>query len=81
MLREEGSNRKLFVRAARGFYLPNPRMEVQTGEQWQSIYDIIHLDTLEQEKDDRNLQNLVGFIRRLMSQPLQYPDADSQSKK
>ena len=68
--REERSSRKLFVRAARGFYLPNPRMEVQAGEQWQSIYDVIHLDTLEQEKDDQNLQNLVGFIRRLMSQPL-----------
>jgi hypothetical protein len=71
VMRNEGANRKLFVRVARGFYLPNPRMEIQTGERWQGIYDVINLDALEREKDNKNLQNLVRFIRKLMTRPLE----------
>jgi superfamily I DNA/RNA helicase len=79
VMRQDGANRKLFVRAARGFYLPNPRMEIQTGETWQNIYDVINLDALEQEKDNQNLQNLVRFIRKLMTQP--FESSDGQDKK
>jgi hypothetical protein len=72
VLRDEPSNRRLFFRVARGFYLPNPRIEIETDEGWQNIYDVINLDALEQEKDDTDLQNLVSFIRELMSGPFGY---------
>ena len=65
MFREDPASRRLFVRVSRGFYLPNPRIEVETGEEWGRIYDIINLDALEQEKDDQYLQNLIAYIRRL----------------
>ena len=67
MLRPEPHNRKLFVRVNRGFYLPNPVMEIEVRGQWVNLYDVIHLDALEQEKDDAALQHAIRYIRSLHS--------------
>ena len=56
-----------FVRVRRGFYLPNPAIEVEMGDQWLNLYDIIHLDALEQERDDTRLQSAIRHIRILGS--------------
>ncbi|HSB70339.1 MAG TPA: hypothetical protein VLT62_13490 [Candidatus Methylomirabilis sp.] len=65
--RPDPYNRKLFVRVNRGFYLPNPLMEIEVEEQWVNLYDVIHLDALEQEKDDAALQHAIRYIRSLHS--------------
>jgi hypothetical protein len=72
--RNETSCRKLFLRIARGFYLPNPRMEIEAGEQWRNTYDVVNLDALEREKDDQNLQNLAAYIRKYKALPLDAPE-------
>jgi hypothetical protein len=65
VLRPESNNRRLFVRVQRGFYLPNPTMAIEMGEQWVNLYELIHLDALEQEKDDVHLQQAIRHIRNL----------------
>lgn len=67
VLRPEPHNRRLFVRVNRGFYLPNPVMEIEMGDQWVNLYDVIHVDALEQEKDDAALQHAIRYIRTLHS--------------
>lgn len=37
--RKDPYNKHLFIRISRGFYLPNPRMEILVGKQWMNIYD------------------------------------------
>jgi DUF2075 family protein len=77
--RPDPHNRKLFVRVHRGFYLPNPMIEVEVGDQWFNLYEIIHLDALEQERDDTRLQSAIRHIRNLGSGVqlgAREPDAD-----
>ena len=38
--RRDPYNKHLFIRISRGYYLLNPRMEIQLGKQWVNIYDI-----------------------------------------
>lgn len=68
VLRPEPNNRRLFVRVQRGFYLPNPRLDVEIDGRWLNLYKIIHLDALGQEKDDARLQYAIGYIRKLQVQ-------------
>jgi hypothetical protein len=68
VLRPEPNNRRLFVRVQRGFYLPNPLIDVEMDDKWTNLYEIIHLDALEQEKDDALLQSAVSYIRKLRVQ-------------
>ena len=63
--RPEPNNRRLFVRVQRGFYLPHPMIEVEIDGQWVNLYETIHLDALEQEKDDARLQHAILYIRNL----------------
>jgi hypothetical protein len=65
--RPDPGNRKLFVRIRRGFYLPNPQIEIAAGDRWENLYEIIHLDDLEQEKEDKYLQQVIAHIRKLKS--------------
>jgi hypothetical protein len=65
--RADPVNRKLFVRVRRGFYLPNPGLEIAIGDRWANLYEIINLDSLEQEKEDVYLQKVIAHIRRLKS--------------
>jgi len=56
-------NHKLFVRISRGFYLPNPCLEVELDERWVNIYDLLRLDFLAREKSNKKLQYLLGVIK------------------
>ncbi|MFZ4776560.1 MAG: UvrD-helicase domain-containing protein [Terrimicrobiaceae bacterium] len=61
--RQEG-NRKLFLRIHWGLYIPNPCMEIEVAEgEWINVYDLIHITTLEAEKDNPRLQRLIQLIR------------------
>lgn len=55
-------NRKLFVRISRGFYLPNPCLEIEIDEHWVNIYDLLRVDFLAREKKNKNLQYLLHVI-------------------
>lgn len=60
---QEG-NRKLFLRIWRGFYIPNPCMEIEIAEdEWVNIYDLIHITALEEEKENPRLSRLIRIIR------------------
>jgi len=70
-------NRKLFVRISRGFYLPNPCLEVELDENWVNIYDLLRLDFLAREKNNKKLQYLLRVladirkeVEKAMARPL-----------
>ena len=65
--RQDPYNRRLFVRVQRGFYLPNPSLEIEMGDRWVNLYEMIHLEALEQEKDDTRLQGVIDHVRNLRS--------------
>lgn len=46
--RDDKYNKKLFLRALTGHYIPNPTLEILIDEEWVNIYDLIHLDEIEQ---------------------------------
>ncbi len=58
-------NRRLFARVSRGFYLPNPAMEIEVNELWINIYDLLRTDLLAREKDNEPLQYLLGVIDQI----------------
>jgi hypothetical protein len=59
------NNRKLFLRVHRGFYIPNPALDIEVAEdEWVNVYDLVHISVLEREKENPNLQALLGVIRR-----------------
>ncbi len=63
-------NRRLFLRLARGFYIPNPNLEIETTEdQWENVYDLIHIAALEQESDNPRLQELIRIVRLIQRDP------------
>lgn len=55
-------NRKLFIRVSRGFYLPNPCLEIELDERWVNIYDLLRVDFLAREKKNKNLQYLLHVL-------------------
>ncbi len=58
-------NRQLFVRIRRGYYLPNPCLELERDGTWVNILDLLHISHLEQEDDQATLRHFLAFIRRL----------------
>lgn len=50
LFRDEKYNRKIFLRIARGFYIPNPHMEIEVEEdKWVNVFDLINISSLEKE--------------------------------
>jgi hypothetical protein len=64
IFREDPYNRKLFLRVHRGYYILNPRMEVEVNDAWVNVYDLLQIEHLEQEKDNPRLQQFVEYVRR-----------------
>ena len=65
--RDIPSNMQLFVRIAQGKYILNPTMEIQIDEQWINASDLMHIDELRQETENKNLQSYlthIGMIRQ-----------------
>ena len=50
---------------SRGYYLPNPSMDIEVDERWVNIYDLLRTDVLAREKDDKNLQYLLEVLGRV----------------
>ena len=61
--RQDPDTRRLFLRVARGYYILNPRMEVEGPEGWVNVYDLLQIQHLEQETGDPRLQQFVQFVR------------------
>ncbi|MFI5339507.1 MAG: hypothetical protein ACHQ7N_06685 [Candidatus Methylomirabilales bacterium] len=64
IFREDPYNRKLFLRVHRGYYILNPRMEVEVNDAWVNVYDLLQIEHLEKEKDNPRLQQFVEYVRR-----------------
>jgi len=64
IFREDPYNRKLFLRVHRGYYILNPRMEVEVNDAWVNVYDLLQIDHLEKEKENPRLQQFVEYVRR-----------------
>jgi len=65
--RELPTNMRLFVRIALGKYILNPTMEIQIEEQWINAYDLMHLDELRQETENKHLQSYLAHIEKIRS--------------
>lgn len=58
------NSRKLFVRVQRGYYIINPSLELEIDGKWVNVYDMIHIDELANEKNDRFLTEFTDFVRQ-----------------
>jgi hypothetical protein len=63
IFREDPYNRKLFLRVHRGYYILNPRMEVEVNDAWVNVYDLLQIEHLEKERDNPRLQQFVEYVR------------------
>jgi hypothetical protein len=63
VFRDDRYNRRLFARLRRGYYIPNPCMDIEMGDAWTPVADLLHLDSLEREQEDRCLSLLITGIR------------------
>lgn len=65
--RPERSNRKLFKRTSRGFYVLNPDLRIRVGEEWVGIYDLLEPQALFRAASLRvptHLREVVGRAQR-----------------
>lgn len=63
--RQAPRNRQLFVRIRRGFYLPNPCLELEQSGAWVNVLDLLHIADLEREDDQATLSRFLVYIRGL----------------
>ncbi len=63
IFRQDPYNRRLFLRVQRGYYILNPRMEVEVNEAWVNVYDLMQIEHLEQERDNPEIQRFVQYVR------------------
>jgi hypothetical protein len=69
IFRQDPYNRKLFLRVQRGYYILNPRMEVEVNAAWVNVYDLMQIEHLEKEQDNPMLQQFVGYVRHWQKAP------------
>ena len=62
--RKDPYNRRLFIRIRQGYYLPNPVMEVQVGEGWANVYDLMGMEELAKNSDP-NVRYFVKYVSDL----------------
>ena len=62
--RNDPCNRRLFVRVRRGYYVLNPVLEIEYGDKWLNVYDLIHIDELEKEEQNTYLKEFAETIRK-----------------
>ena len=56
------NNRRLFIRVARGFYLPNPRIYIQQGDAWTPFYTFVRLDEIANDDGSGELKSLSRWV-------------------
>ncbi len=62
--RDDPGNRRLFLRISRGFYVPNPAMDIEIENAWINVCDLLHLDTMD-EGADGSLKDLLDVMRHV----------------
>jgi len=62
--RDDAGNRRLFLRVSRGFYVPNPAMDIEIENAWINVCDLLHLDTMEEGAEER-LKDLLDVMRHV----------------
>ncbi len=65
--RDERSNRRLFKRTSRGFYVLNPGLQVRIGDAWVAIYDLVERETLFREVSPNLPRDLVPIVERTLA--------------
>jgi hypothetical protein len=63
--RRSYGSRCLFLRISRGFYIPNPCMDFEQGETWVNVLDLLHIDTLACEQDNKRLAHFIDYLRKM----------------
>ena len=64
-------NRRIFLRITRGFYIPNPHMEIEVEEdKWINVFDLINISSLEKETSNKRLQAMLEVIRGMQKKDL-----------
>jgi hypothetical protein len=64
-------NRRIFLRITRGFYIPNPHMEIEVEEdKWINVFDLINISSLEKETSNQRLQAMLEVIRGMQKKDL-----------
>ncbi|MDM7997954.1 MAG: DUF1186 domain-containing protein [Acidobacteriota bacterium] len=62
--RDDPGNRRLFLRVSRGFYVPNPAMDIEIENALVNVCDLLHLDTMEDGAEER-LKDLLDVMRHV----------------
>jgi hypothetical protein len=71
VFRDDKYNRRIFLRITRGFYIPNPHMEIEVEEdKWINVFDLINISSLEKEISNRRLQSMLEVIRGMQKKDL-----------
>jgi hypothetical protein len=78
IFRQDPYNRKLFLRVHRGYYILNPRMEVEVSDTWVNVYDLMQIEHLEKEKGNRMLQQFVQYVRAWQKAPVALASPESE---
>ena len=78
IFRQDPYNRKLFLRVHRGYYILNPRMEVEVNDAWVNVYDLMQIEHLEKEKENRMLQQFVQYVRAWQKAPMALASPESE---
>ncbi len=70
--RDDRYNKHLFIRVRRGYYLPNPRMEIQIGHEWKNVYDVAAVFQPAHLENPRvaHLAGLIDEWRETLQDPL-----------
>ena len=66
--RDERSNRRLFKRTSRGFYVLNPGLQVRIGDAWVAIYDLVEREALFREVSPNLPRDLVPMVERTLGE-------------
>ncbi|MBN2448878.1 MAG: UvrD-helicase domain-containing protein [Lentisphaeria bacterium] len=56
-------NRELLLRARRGDYILNPTMQIEVGEVWVHVYDLVNLDALREKSGRPMVRYFADFVR------------------
>ena len=62
--RDAPRNRQLFLRIRRGYYLPNPCLELERNGEWVNVLDLLNIAALEQERDQAGLTHFLAYFRK-----------------
>lgn len=75
IFRDDPYNRQLFLRIRHGYYVINPLLEIEYGEEWYNIYDLTQTMKIEDSSDPR-LRHFGRYLREWREKLLQMAAAN-----